>query len=184
MLNWRRNGLLYIVIVMAGVAFATIFLSSPGKPTEIPLSEVIAMSQGNNIEKLAEEGTWLIVTTTDDKELKTNIGALNYNDLRELGLNAGVKYEIKPGGIDWGSLLISFLPLVLFGGLLFFLLFRARGANNQALSFGRSRARLSAPDKPAVTFEDVAAEPRKYGSENCRKKRWLRAPISAFRFNP
>ncbi|MFC1977015.1 ATP-dependent zinc metalloprotease FtsH, partial [Chloroflexota bacterium] len=156
MLNWRRNGLLYIVILVAGVAFATILFSAPGKPAEIPLSEVITMSQGSSIEKIAEEGAWLIITTTDGKELKTNIGTLNYNDLRELGLSTDVKYEIKPGGIDWGSLLIGFLPLVLFGGLLFFLLYRARGANNQALSFGRSRARLSAPDKPAVTFDDVA----------------------------
>ena len=124
MLNWRRNGLLYIVILVAGVAFATILFSAPRKPTEIPLSEVITMSQGNNIEKIAEEGTWLIITTTDGKESKTNIGTLNYNDLRELGLSTDVKYEIRPGGIDWGSLLIGFLPLVLFGGLLFFLLFR------------------------------------------------------------
>ncbi|MFC2072762.1 ATP-dependent zinc metalloprotease FtsH, partial [Chloroflexota bacterium] len=36
------------------------------------------------------------------------------------------------------------------------LFFRARGANSQALSFGRSRARLFPLDKPAVTFDDVA----------------------------
>ncbi|MFC1861887.1 ATP-dependent zinc metalloprotease FtsH, partial [Chloroflexota bacterium] len=125
-------------------------------PTEIPLTEVIAMSQGNQIENIAEEGEWLTITTTDGKELKSNIGNLNYNDLRELGLNTNIKYEIKPVGIDWGSMLIGFLPLVLFGGLLFFLFFRARGANNQALSFGRSRARLFPAAKPTVTFDDVA----------------------------
>ena len=156
MLNWRRNGLLYIVMLVAGVAFATILFSTPGKPTEIPLSEVITMSQGNKLEKIAEKGPQLIITTTGGKELKSNIGALNYKDLRELGLSTDVKYEIRPGGFEWGNLLITFLPLLLFGGLLFFLLFRARGANNQALSFGRSRARLSPPDKPVVTFDDVA----------------------------
>ncbi|MFC2010846.1 ATP-dependent zinc metalloprotease FtsH [Chloroflexota bacterium] len=156
MLNWKRNSLLYVVILVAGVAFATVLFSVPEKPTEIPLSEIITMSQNNQIERIDEEGTWLTITTTDGKELKTNIGILNYNDLRELGLNTNVKYEIKDGGIDWGNLLIGFLPLLLFGGLLFFLLFRARGVNNQALSFGRSRARLTAPDKPTVTFDDVA----------------------------
>ncbi|MFC1986833.1 ATP-dependent zinc metalloprotease FtsH [Chloroflexota bacterium] len=112
------------------------------------------MSQGNRIERIVEEGAWLAVTTTDGGELKTNIGVLNYNDLRELGLNTNVKYEIKPGGIDWGNMAIGFLPLLLFGGLLFFIFFR--GANSQALSFGRSRARLAPPDKPTVTFDDVA----------------------------
>ena len=154
--GWRRSGLIYIAILLAVVAVATILISAPQKPTEVPLSEVITMSQGNKIEKIVEEGEWLTITTIEGTELKTNIGNLNYNDLRELGLNRDIKYEIKPGGINWGNMLIGFLPLLLFGALLFFLLFRARGANNQALSFGRSRARLLPPDKPKVTFDDIA----------------------------
>jgi cell division protease FtsH len=81
---------------------------------------------------------------------------LDYNDLRELGFSTDLEYEIKPGGINWGNIVIGFLPLLLFGGLLFFIFFRARGVNNQALNFGRSRARLAPADKPTVTFEDVA----------------------------
>jgi len=154
--NWKRSGLLYIAILLGAVAVATILLSSPQKPSEIPLTEVITMSQGNEIAKILEEGEWLTIITTNGNEFKTNIGFLNYNDLRELGLNTNIEYEIKAGGFDWGSMLIGFLPLVLFGGLLFFIFFRARGANSQALSFGRSRARLFALDKPAVTFDDVA----------------------------
>jgi len=154
--GWKRSGLIYIIILAAAVALVTFLISAPQKPEEVPLSQVIAMSNDNQIEKVVEENEWLTVTTTEGEELKTHIGTLNYNDLRELGLNTAVKYEIKPGGIDWGSLLIGFLPLVLFGALLFFILFRARGANSQALNFGRSRARLSSPAKPAVTFDDVA----------------------------
>ncbi len=154
--SWKRSGLIYIVILVGIVALATFVFSTPQKPTDVPLSQVITMSNSNQLEKVVEEGEWLTVTTTDGEELKTNIGALNYNDLRQLGLNANVKYEIKPTGIDWGGLLLGFLPLVLFGGLLFFIFYRARGANNQALNFGRSRARLAPPSNPAVTFNDVA----------------------------
>jgi cell division protease FtsH len=53
-------------------------------------------------------------------------------------------------------MLINFLPLLVFGGLLFFLFRRAQGANNQAMNFGRSRARLFAANTPTVTFDDVA----------------------------
>ena len=154
--DWKRNGLVYIVFLLAGVILATMLLSSPQKPDEVPLSEVIAMSQDEKIDNIVEQGQWLTITTTDGEEIKTNIGTLNYNDLRELELNPHVEYDIKPGGIDWGSLLIGFLPLVLFGGLIFFMLFRARGANNQVLGFGRSRARLSPESKPSMTFDDVA----------------------------
>jgi cell division protease FtsH len=51
---------------------------------------------------------------------------------------------------------LNFLPLIIFGGLLFFLFRQARGANNQAMSFGRSRARLFPANRPTVTFGDVA----------------------------
>ena len=156
MANWKRSGLVYIAILLIGVALVTVFLSTPNKPTEIPLSEAIAMSNSGKVEKVVLDGEWLVLTTTDGKEERSNIGVLNYNDLRELGLNTNIEYEIKPGGFNWGNMLIGFLPLLLFGGLLVFILFRARGANNQALSFGRSRARLFPPSKPVVTFDDVA----------------------------
>ena len=153
--SWKRNGLLYIAILFAGVALATFLFSAPNKPIEIPLSEVISMSQGNNIEKILVEGEWLTITTTEGLELKSFKGDSSIFEVTGLNLE-GIEFDVKPGGINWGNMLIGFLPLLLFSALLFFILFRARGANNQALSFGRSRARLSQPDKPTVTFDDVA----------------------------
>ena len=63
---------------------------------------------------------------------------------------------VERGGINWGSLLLSFLPLLIFGALIFFLFSQARGANNQAMNFGRSRARMLTASTPTVTFDDVA----------------------------
>ncbi len=156
--NWKRSGLLYIVILVGAVSVATLMLSTPQKPTELPLSEVIAMSNNNQIDSILEEGAWLTVTTKDGAEVKTNIGVLDYKELTELGLNKDVEYEIKSGGIDWGNWLIGLLPFVLFGAFIFYILFRARGANNQAISFGRSRARMLPMDKPSASFDDVAGE--------------------------
>ena len=109
---WKRSGLLYIVILFAGIAVVTMFFSTPVKPEEVPLSRVIAMSQTGEINGIVEQGEWLTSTTTGGKELKTNRGNLGYNELRELGLNPDIKYEIKSGGINWGNLLIGFLPLL------------------------------------------------------------------------
>ncbi|MFC2073186.1 ATP-dependent metallopeptidase FtsH/Yme1/Tma family protein, partial [Chloroflexota bacterium] len=118
-MNWKRSGLIYIVILVTVVAIATVLFSAPQMPEEKSLREAITMSQNGEIKEIVEEGEWLTVVTADGTELKTNIGVLNYNDLRELGLNTDVKYEIKPGSFNWGNMLISFLPLLLFGGLLF-----------------------------------------------------------------
>jgi cell division protease FtsH len=156
--NWKRSGLLYIVILVAAVSVATLLLSTPQKPAELPLNEVIAMSNSNQIDSILEEYPWLTVTKTDGTVVKTNINNLNYNELTEIGLNKDVEYEIKSGGIDWGNWLIGLLPFLLFGAFIMYIFFRARGANNQAISFGRSRARLLPMDKPAATFDDVAGE--------------------------
>ncbi len=67
-------------------------------------------------------------------------------------------FKVDPGGSN--SLLSILLPnLVLFGLMALFLLWvfrQTQSGNNQAMSFGRSRARLLAGDKPAITFADVA----------------------------
>ena len=68
----------------------------------------------------------------------------------------GVEVTVERGGFNWGSLLISFLPLLIFGLLIFFLFSQARGANNQAMNFGRSKARMLTASTPTVTFDDVA----------------------------
>ena len=63
-------------------------------------------------------------------------------------------------GSDLSEILISLLPtLVLVGIMVFFvwwMLRQSQSGNNQAMSFGRSRARLVAGDKPSITFMDVA----------------------------
>jgi len=154
-LSWKS--LIYIAIILAVIALFSQFLFASGEPAEISLDEAITMSQGNGIKELVIDEDMLLITTIDGTELMATIGYLNYIDLQELGLNlTGVDYKVKPSGFEWGGLLISFLPLIFIGGLLFFLFRRAQGANRQAMSFGRSRARLFPANTPTVTFDDVA----------------------------
>jgi cell division protease FtsH len=156
--NWKRNSLIYIIILLAAILLFSFLIPGSNEPQEVPLSQVITMSQDNQINKIEIDGTNMLVTTIDGKQLQAAIGNLTIVDLQQLGLvlpSGG--YEIKAsGGINWGSLLINFLPLAIFGLLLFFMFRQARGANNQAMSFGRSRARLFPPNRATVTFADVA----------------------------
>jgi len=155
--SWRRNSLIYIAILLAGIALIAYLVPAASKPTEVPLSEVIAKSQTGEIEKIVVEDDVLTVTTTDGTELRTFKEA-NASIYEISGLNLeGIVVDIKgSSGFNWGGLLLNFLPLIIFGGLLFFLFRSARGANSQAMSFGRSRARLFPANTPTVTFDDVA----------------------------
>lgn len=71
---------------------------------------------------------------------------------------ANVKFTgIPPAQPSWWLGLISPLITVVLIGLLWYFMFRqAQGVNNQAMSFGRSRARLASESKVKVTFADVA----------------------------
>jgi len=125
------------------------------KPAEITPGEAVAMVENNEVAEIVQEGDTLLITTTDGTELKAIVGNLTLAELQELGFPLKL-IKIKPSGFDWSGLLIGFIPLLLFGALLFFLFRSARGANSQALSFGRSRARLFPANTPTVTFDDVA----------------------------
>ena len=178
-INWRRNILVYLIIIIGAVVLFSFILPGSQEPMEIPLSQAIAMSQSSNIEKMIvdEEKNTLIITAyvegnnpliisdidgeelkvSNDAELTTDVGELNIADLTELGFILPTNYTAKSSsGFNWGGMLLNFLPLIIFGGLLFFLFSQARGANSQAMSFGRSKARLFPANTPTVTFGDVA----------------------------
>ena len=55
----------------------------------------------------------------------------------------------------WSSLLLTFLPLLLFIGLFWFLIMNAQGGG-KAMQFGKSKAKLFNKEAPKVTFADVA----------------------------
>lgn len=61
------------------------------------------------------------------------------------------------GGI-LGAALTFLLPTLLLIGFFVFFMRQAQGSNNQAMSFGKSKARMFTGDKPSVTFADVAGQ--------------------------
>ncbi len=69
-----------------------------------------------------------------------------------------VKIEIRPPS-SWVGLLTALgyiLPFILLAGLFWWFFRQAQGSNNQAMSFGKSRARMFSGENPTVTFADVA----------------------------
>jgi cell division protease FtsH len=56
----------------------------------------------------------------------------------------------------WSTLLVSFLPLLLFIGVFWFLIMNSQGGGGRAMQFGKSKAKLFNKEAPKVTFADVA----------------------------
>jgi len=154
--------LLYLLILVALLALAFSFFPMNKGPREVDFYTFIDNAKSGQIDTIQQEGNAIIGLKSDKATVKASfIGSTKelMDSLKEGGVNlsdGGVKFDVKTGGLDWGSLALSFIPLLLFGALLFFLFRSARGANTQAFNFGKSRARLASGDKPTVTFADVA----------------------------
>ncbi len=160
--RWWQGSLLYLLILVALLALAFSFFPVNKGPKEVDFYAFIDNAQSGQINSIQQDGNTIIGLKDDKPVIKASfVGSTKdlMDSLKDAGVKLGadgLKFEVKTGGIDWGNLMLSFLPLVLFGALLFFLFRSARGANTQAFNFGKSRARLASGDKPTVTFADVA----------------------------
>jgi cell division protease FtsH len=155
-INWKRTIIIYAALILIAILFSTFILPGEPKPEEKSLSDIILMSQEGKIESILISDSQLTVTDNSDKKYVTYKEAnVSIYEIEGFVLT-GVEVAVERGGINWGSLLISFLPLLIFGLLIFFLFSQAKGANNQAMNFGRSKARMLTASTPTVTFDDVA----------------------------
>jgi len=160
--RWWQGSLLYLLILVALLALAFSFFPVNKGPKEVDFYAFIDNAKNGQVKTIQQDGNSIIGLKDDKPVVKAAyLGSTKelMDSLKEAGVKLGddgIKFEVKTGGFDWGSIMLSFLPLVLFGALLFFLFRSARGANSQAFNFGKSRARLASGDKPTVTFADVA----------------------------
>ncbi|HYS98596.1 MAG TPA: ATP-dependent zinc metalloprotease FtsH, partial [Candidatus Dormibacteraeota bacterium] len=77
------------------------------------------------------------------------------DDLRAAGVV--VQFEKSQTGSYLISVLLpNIILVILIAAFMWWVLRQTQSGNNQAISFGRSRARMIAGDKPAITFADVA----------------------------
>jgi cell division protease FtsH len=79
------------------------------------------------------------------------VGEVDYTD----GIPT-ITYEQPSAWGNWLNLLGIFLPALILLGFFFFIFRQAQGTNNQAMSFGKSRARMFTGDRPTVSFDDFA----------------------------
>ncbi len=163
--QWFRNGFVYLLILVTLAALAFNLFQQPRQTKEVTVSELAQDIKSGLVKKILVNSPTVTVTYADgvktatlDRSSKSSFEEtmLNYGVTKDQLLAAGVQYA---NGAQWDNLIAllgTILPFLLIGGLFFFLMRQAQSGNNQALSFGKSRARMFSGDKPTVTFADVA----------------------------
>jgi len=157
-----------IIYAFIGLMIIAIFLgvsSGSSDSSGMKFSDLVRSIQNGEVASIRVVGDELIVTFNNNARATTNKSpeGTAQEQLAQLGVT---RAELE--NIDWEfqqpsnwpaigfSVITTLLPILLIGGLIFFMLRQAQGTNNQALSFGKSRARMFSGDRPTVTFEDVA----------------------------
>jgi cell division protease FtsH len=159
-----RHGLIYLVVFAAIVFIIWGVRNRSERPDVLPISDVASAVTAGEVKKIAVAGDELIVTYIDDTEASSTKepDAHAAEQLAALGVSESslsrVVWEIQePRDITaWLQIVTFILPFVFVVGVIYLLLRQAQGTNNQALSFGKSRARMFTGDQPTITFEDVA----------------------------
>ena len=166
----RNLGLIVISLLVLLVILATAVPT--GNIEEVALSEVIAKVKNQEVEKIEVDGHKLTATLKDKQAPRL----LSFKEdpavsLTEYGINpAEVTIETKnpSGGAGrWVDIfLVSLLPIFLIMGFFYFMMRQAQGSNQQALGFGKSKARVfgHSGEEPRITFTDVA------GSEEAKEE--------------
>ncbi len=158
--RWRNTGLyvlLFIVVIALGTAF---FDKQPQSRETWRYSQFIQEVEKGGVERvsLSSDRSTALVTPKFDPNKKI-VTLVNDPDLINTLTAKGVDIAVLPQADEgfWFKALSSlFFPVLLLVGL-FFLLRRAQGGpGNQAMNFGKSKARVQMEPQTQVTFGDVA----------------------------
>jgi cell division protease FtsH len=159
----RRRGFKNVGFVALLILFGLVIFAAYGQPESlksVPFSEVISSANAGEVQKITIKGNNLEVTKKGEEKPSAKSYKEPGSSIYEQGLtNRDVVVEPKPesnAGSTWASIGIQLLPVLLIGGLIMFMLRSAQGQGNQALSFGKSRARLYGNEKDKVTFTSIA----------------------------
>ena len=160
-----RSELIYLLILIAVGALLFSMFSSPKTYTEVPLSTVAQWLKDGQVEELIVSDGEVKVKKAESSRYYIaykEVGVSITETLTNLGVPpeklAQVKIAVEKRSRigEWVTILGGLLPLVFVAALFYLLMRQAQGANNQAFSFGKSRARLFTTERPTVTFDDVA----------------------------
>ena len=161
--KWRGVGL-YVLLGIVVISLATTFFGgrAPNR-MEISYSELLARAENGQVERvrILEGGQRALAETVvngNPAEVEVALPSLS-TEFQETLVGNGVDLIVSPAqeeNVFWRLLSSLLVPALLLIGL-FFLLRRAQtGPGNQALNFGKSRARVQMEPKTQVTFNDVA----------------------------
>jgi cell division protease FtsH len=169
----QRNRLIgplaiWLLVFLAAWAAWNFFAGKRGTRVSIDYSDFTTQLQAGNVDNVTMVEHDLSGSLKQEAEALTPRGTVKYKDFRTYMPDdpqlvtqlraANVKIVAKAPS-QWTTILISILPWVLILGVWLLFMRRMSSGQDRAFTFGKSRAKPMASDRPKVTFADVAGVP-------------------------
>jgi cell division protease FtsH len=164
--RFPRSSLFYFaLVVVLGLIFWFTWTSiqNSNNGNDWTYTQLLDKADSGQVSDLEINGADGIATDTTANHIKHNVTlpdcSTGCNELltQLRADHVNVKFDKNAtGGYLVSVLLPNIILVILIAAFMWWVLRQTQSGNNQAISFGRSRARLIAGDKPAITFADVA----------------------------
>lgn len=156
--NIKNFGFVALIILFGLIIFAA--SNQPSVLKTIPSTTAIADSNQGKYKSIVVNGNELKITVKDQDKATLKSFVDGNASLKEQGFDTKkvtISYKSQTSGSSgWISLAGSIIPVIIIAGILYFMLKSAQGQGNQAMGFGKSKARLYGNEKDKVTFKEIA----------------------------
>jgi cell division protease FtsH len=156
--GFKNAGFIALLLLFGLIVYAA--YGQPSTLKEVSVTQAITDANAGKYQKIVVSGNELDITPKGQTEATLKAFTDPNASLKDEGLNYNktqVSYKpVSNGQSLWVSLGTPIISVLIIGGMLYFIMRSAQGQGNQALSFGKSRARLYGNEKNKVTFNDVA----------------------------
>jgi cell division protease FtsH len=157
-LNSTLKSLVFWMVLIVVGAMVWRFSSNLNSPAEnMKLSDFMTAVQNKQVAAVQITGNDLTGTTRTGQTFRVYVPAEHYEGLANQLIDGGVEVTAREATTSpWATLLYSWAPILLMIGFFLFWMRQMQSGGNKALSFGKSKAKLSSSAQKKVTFKDVA----------------------------
>ena len=151
-----KSLLFWMVLVVVGVLIWNFSTNYQTRDDRLSFSEFMASVEAGNVSRVVITGQEITGATKDNRTFRTYAPSQYDGLVNELVKKNVVVDAKEQTASPWASLLYNWAPFLVLIGFWVFFMRQMQSGGNKALSFGKSKAKLSSSSQKKVTFKDVA----------------------------
>lgn len=151
-----RSLLFWAVLVVVGVLIWNFSTDFQTRDSALPFSEFVVHVEQGQVDSVTLTGNEIAGLLKNGDRIQT-YAPPQYEGLANTLLERDVQITAKEATASpWATLMYSWAPVLLIIGFWIFFMRQMQSGGNKALSFGKSRAKMSSSTQKKMTFKDVA----------------------------